>query len=102
MLDFIYIAISTKTGLSVTGYWSRSLTIYRSSPMIKFSETIISELGEIIEEASVTSVFIRFLKNMLDFLMAIRQMNDLYDSDEMIKSHKNIWDAMRAVQHEVV
>ena len=95
LLEFINKAIDTKQGLSVTGYWSRSLTIYRSSPMIKFTE----ECSEVyIEEGNITSVFIRFLKNMLDFLMAIRQMSDLYNTPEMIKSHKNIWESMQAVQ----
>ena len=95
LLEFINKATDTKQGLSVTGYWSRSLSIYRSSPMVKYTE----ESSEVyIEEGNILSVFIRFLKNILDFLMAIRQMSDLYNSPEMIKSHKNIWESMQAVQ----
>ena len=91
LLDFI-----DKENNSVTGYWSQSLNIYRSSPLIQF--TMVEPTSSFIEEESIGSVFIQFLKNMLDFLMAIRQMAELYNSPEMIKAHENIWGAMKAVQ----
>jgi hypothetical protein len=104
LLDFITKAI--KSGTSVTGYWSHSLNIYRSSPMIMFalSDRAVGNtlsdraVGNVIEESNITSVFIRFLKNMLDFLMAVRQMTEIYDTEQEIKAHANIWAAMEMVQ----
>ena len=102
LLDFITKSISNKTGTSVTGFWSHSLSIYRSSPMILFtteeSNLDSSIVNNIIEENNIVSVFIRFLKNMLDFLMAIRQMTEIYNDEQEIKAHENIWTAMKIVQ----
>ena len=114
LLNFITKAISDKNGLSVTGYWSQSLSIYRSSPMIYFSDQAVGDAlsgravgdalsgradnSNIIEEGNNVSVFIRFLKNMLDFLLAIRQMTEIYNTEQEIKAHANIWAAMEMVQ----
>jgi hypothetical protein len=101
--------------------WSRPLNIFKSSPMAmcrqisstdSYLEDSIDESStasssssskqkkhfEILEEGNSDTVFIRFFKDMLDYLQIIRKMSEFYSDEAMIMAHKNIWDAMKDVQ----
>jgi hypothetical protein len=43
-------------------------------------------------------VFAEMLKNILDFLVATREMVAMYNSKELIDKHINVWTVMRAAQ----
>jgi hypothetical protein len=98
ILDFAYSIIEGKVD-SVIGTWSRPLFIAKSSPMAIY-EADVTEIGDDItlEEGNPDTVFIRYLKDILDYLTIIRKMSEYYTDNAMIMAHKNIWDAMREVQ----
>jgi hypothetical protein len=78
----------------VAGVWSRSLAIYRSSPLVARLE---GAQPTAVDSAS-KEAFAEFLKNILDFLVATREMVAVYNSRELIERHANIWGIMRAAQ----
>jgi hypothetical protein len=103
--------------------WSRPLNIFKSSPMAICEELSSEDMHledsidesslpsssssssskpkkhfEILEEGNSDTVFIRFFKDMLDYLQIIRKMSEFYSDEAMIMAHKNIWDAMKDVQ----
>jgi len=90
------------------GIWSRPLNIYKSSPMavlepiesasIEHTVEPTKKYFDILEEGNADTVFIRFFKDMLDYLIIIRKMSEFYSSNALIMAHKNIWDAMKEVQ----
>jgi DNA-directed RNA polymerase subunit E'/Rpb7 len=97
VLDFVYSIIEGKN--NVIGTWSRPLFIARSSPLAIYEENKIDISDEItLEEGNPDTVFIRYLKDILDYLTIIRKMSEYYTDKAMIMAHKNIWDAMREVQ----
>jgi hypothetical protein len=85
---------------NVIGIWSRPLNVFKSSPIAYFTpeETPPTEDNNILEEGSADTVFIRYFKDMLDYLTIIRKMSELYTDTATIKAHQNIWDGMKEVQ----
>lgn len=79
--------------MDLTGFWSKPLGICRSSPLLTVSQ---DKPAEYILTAPHLMI-IEFAKNMLTFLTAIREFNDVYTLDR-IASHENIWNMMRHVQ----
>jgi len=87
------------------GIWSRPLYIYKSSPIAIFKQISMEEISQLrdedptlLEEGCTEAVFIRFLKDILSYLMIIRQMAEYYIDNATIMANKNIWDAMKEVQ----
>jgi hypothetical protein len=81
----------------VAGYWSRSLAIYRSSPLAARAASPPDGWAPPVDGAP-RAVFALYLKNILDFLVATREMVELYDTPEVHGAHRNVWAAMRAAQ----
>jgi hypothetical protein len=84
----------------VAGYWSRSLALYRSSPLAAQAAALPPGWSEA-ATGEPRAVFAEFLKNILDFLVAIRQMAELYNTRELVDSHRGLWTAMRSIQKPV-
>ena len=97
-LDIIRRAVNGES-VPVTGVWSRSLTLYRSSPLVAVVRdgAAVPKSWAIID-GTPRAVFAEILKNILDFLVATRELLLVYNSPELIKKHLNIWTAMRAEQ----
>jgi hypothetical protein len=89
--------IASEKPVDISGTWSRPLHIYRSSPLI-MRTTENSEHD--IQCADPSIKIIEFAKNMLDSLVVIREMVDVYNTDEIISSHVNIWNIMSSAQHD--
>lgn len=81
--------------ISVGGFWSRPLSLYRSSPLITHTQQ--AEAEAITAPARI--VFTTFLKNILDNLVCIREMVEIYNTEELIRKHMNIWKIMKSSQH---
>lgn len=86
--------------VDVTGVWSRSLDLYRSSPHVRKTTRPDSMPAGWEDPADVPprAAFAMFLKNILDFLVCIREMVELYNNREIIDSSANLWAVMRAAQ----
>lgn len=87
------INIFNTLNIDLTGFWSRPLGICRSSPLITVSQ---EKPVEYVLTAPHLMI-IELAKNMLTFLVAIREFNEIYTPD-LIVSHENIWNMMRHAQ----
>jgi hypothetical protein len=83
---------------NLTGVWTRDLSIYRSSPLICKLDKIPD--GSVSIEVNPRQLMIEQLKNMYDFLKAVRQLADTYDTDELVTSHMNVWAFMKQNQRK--
>lgn len=85
----------------VAGLWSRPLTLYRSSPLATFAPRVSGaprgEAPEAITEPPKV-VFALMLKNILDFLVATRELAAIYDDPAADPKYAGIWAAMRQAQ----
>ena len=96
ILSIIETVISGKD-VSVSGYWSRTLTIYRSSPIVEMYSTLPKDWEQpIVNEPHIA--FVSFLQNILSFLTATRELVECYNTQELIDGHKNIWTVMESMQ----
>lgn len=84
--------LNLKSGEIISGYWTRDLSLCRSSPLM----TKIEDTTDYIKTTPMQMV-LDYGNQIYHFLVAIRQMVELYD-DDMILSHENIWDMMRSKQ----
>lgn len=97
VLEIAKRAVSGESVL-VAGLWSRALNIYRSSPLAaRAAELPARWTAEPVDETPRV-VFTEFLKNILDFLTAVRRMAELYNTRELIDAHRSIWMAMGSAQ----
>jgi len=94
ILNIVNRAIGGET-VPVTGYWTRSLGLYRSSPSVNFSDV---STGDTSIDGTPETIFNDFLKNIFDFIRAVREMVIYYNTAERIKAHTNVWTLMRANQ----
>ena len=99
ILEIIRGAIQGKS-VSVNGIWSRPLSLCRSSPLAAMvrSESSLPSGWLPPAEGNITATFAEYLKNILDFLVATRELTDVYNTRELIESHLNIWTLMRSAQ----
>jgi hypothetical protein len=84
----------------VAGTWSRPLSVHRSSPLaavVRGKDAVSADWAPAVE-STPRAVFAEFLKNILDFLVAVRELVQVYSTKEMIEKHYNLWSAMRAAQ----
>ena len=79
--------------MDLTGFWTKPLSICRSSPLI----TVTQEKPTEYILTAPHLMIIEFAKNILNFLIAIREFTETYSEAE-IKSHENIWNMMRHTQ----
>jgi len=93
IIDFIRDILSGKKK-NVIGHWGRPLELYRSSPIIAFSPEHSQE--------SITVdpliLFQGFLRNIIQFVGAIQDLALVFQKDELLASHENVWAAMRQAQ----
>ena len=81
--------------VSVTGLWSRPLTIHRSAPIAAFGES--SAASTVLDETPRV-VFALFLKNILDFLVAVRELATDHRAPETDEAYGGLWATMRLAQ----
>jgi hypothetical protein len=103
-VNFLELALRAAAGetVKVDGQWSRTLDLYRSSPLVGRAQ----HGGAGAETAPPRVVFGLLLRNMLSFLIAVRQLAELHGGDPGVKAgsipeHENIWTVMRAAQFAV-
>ena len=83
----------------VAGVWSRPLSLYRSSPLAAhLADAHPPEDWGPVVDGNARAVFAEFLKNILDYLGAIRELPAVYGTPELIQQHKGLWEAMRRMQ----
>jgi hypothetical protein len=82
----------------VAGVWSRSLALYRSSPLVGVARGAPPAAWTTVD-GTPRAVFAEFLKNILDFLVATRELIEVYNTRELLDNkHHNLWGVMRAAQ----
>jgi hypothetical protein len=98
-LDIVRRAVGGES-VPVAGVWSRSLALYRSSPLVAVArgEGAAVPAGWVVVDGTPRAVFAEILKNILDFLVATRELVEVYDTRELIDKHLNLWSVMRAAQ----
>lgn len=80
------------------GTWCRDLALYRSSPLAARSGSASQARWGNAVATTPRVAFAGMLKTTYDFLKAVNEMVDIYDSAELIEDHKNVWLAMRGAQ----
>lgn len=93
------------TAVPVAGLWSRPLCLHRSSPLAAFAPRAVnaarsearSEAPESVDEPPRV-MFALMLKNILDFLMATREMATGYVRPDSDPKYAGLWSAMRMAQ----
>jgi hypothetical protein len=79
----------------VDGLWSRSLGLYRSSPLVS-----VADDGKAPPEwdspfdNNPRIVFAQYMKNIYDYLVATREMVTVYPTTTEIDEHQNVWSVM--------
>lgn len=85
--------------VDMAGFWARPLDVYRSSPLAATArEAPPAAWGDNIIDSTARAVAAEFLKNILDFLAATRELVEQYDTRKLVDDHFNVWAAMRAAQ----
>jgi hypothetical protein len=87
------LSAATKKSQSMDGVWIRPLEIYRSSPLVcrmKLEENLPTLLPQ--------HLIALYLKSMFNFLQAINNLPEIYNTNELLNSHSNLWIAMRMAQ----
>jgi hypothetical protein len=84
------------------GIYTRSPSIYKSSPIMNHvvDASVLPPEVHIVEN-SARNVIMLYLKEMLNYLIATRELIETYNSMEMINTHKKIWSIMRNAQKSV-
>ena len=83
----------------VAGVWSCSLALYRSSPLVAVVREGAAVPGAwTVVDGAPRAVFAEFLKNILDFLVATRELALVYNSRKLIEDHTSLWRVMRSAQ----
>lgn len=101
LLKYLHDLIENDSTIDMTGLWYRDRAIYRSSPLVSRIPLTSEDQAPPRPEgmstiiSSTPSVLCAFyLQNILDFLTCSREMVETYDTEELRKSHGNIWNAM--------
>jgi hypothetical protein len=93
-------AITLGESVPVAGVWSRPLGLYRSSPLaahLADAGPPPADWGPVVD-GNVKAVFAEFLKNILDYLGATRELPAVYGTPELVEQHVGLWAAMRRMQ----
>ena len=97
VLDLVRRVVAGES-VRVAGTWSRPLALYRSSPLAAVAARAPPAGWAPAVDSTAVVVFAEFLKNILDFLAATRELTEVYHTRELIGAHMNIWSVMRAAQ----
>ena len=101
VLDLARRAATSAAPVPVSGLWSRDLCIYRSSPLAAHiadrSQALPADWGAPLDEPPRV-VFALMLKNVLDFLVATREIATGYDAPGVSENYAGLWGAMRLAQ----
>jgi len=97
VLDIVRRVVGGAT-VPVAGIWSRPLALYRSSPLAAVAPADAPADWAPPDDGNPRAVFAEFLKNILDFLAAVREMAELYNTRELIDGHRNLWTVMSSAQ----
>jgi hypothetical protein len=86
--------------VDMAGFWTRPLNVHRSSPLVATSreQAPPAEWGEAVIDSTARVVAAEFLKNILDFLAAARELTEQYNTRKLVDDHFNVWATMRAAQ----
>lgn len=87
--------VDSGEAVDFTGHWTRLPAINRTSPFVS-KVSALDKVGAV--AASPKLVILFFLKNILDSLVAVRQMAEIYKTPDIKKAHANIWLIMEAAQ----
>lgn len=93
ILDLIKDASESTDGIEVTGFWSRPLHIYRSSPLITFQKEYE---GDFVDQPP--NVVFANLLSTLSIIKVIREMSDYFNTQEKLAEQKNIWKVINSHQ----
>lgn len=81
------------------GDWCRDLSLYRSSPLAARASSDELPAGWSPPIAMTPrAAFGSMLHNACVFLKAVAEMVEVYDTPDLVKSHANLWMAMRKAQ----
>jgi hypothetical protein len=101
ILDLVRRAATSAGAIPVSGLWSRDLCIYRSSPLAAHiadrTQAPPADWGAPLDEPPRVA-FALMLKNILDFLVATREMATSYDAPGLSENYAGLWGAMRLAQ----
>jgi hypothetical protein len=85
------ISSAVEKPIVMSGTFSRDISIYRSSPLIRRYQTPPDDAIE----NNTTIVLIEFLTSILTYLTTIRKMSELYSTVEIRDEYESIWTTMR-------
>lgn len=89
--------VGSPAPVDVKGVWCRDLGLYRSSPLAaRAPETAAA--WDPPQDAKPRMAFAVMLKTVHDFLKAVGEMVEVFDTRQAMDNHKNIWLVMRRAQ----
>jgi hypothetical protein len=98
-LDIVRRAVAGEN-VPVAGVWSRSLALYRSSPLVAVARAAPPAAWAVVD-GTPRAAFAEFLKNILDFLVATRELVEVYCASTPLDRRLVLWGVMRAAQRPV-
>ena len=99
-LDIVRRAVAGEN-VPVAGVWSRSLALYRSSPLVAVARAAPPAAWAVVD-GTPRAAFAEFLKNILDFLVATRELIEVYCAHAPLDRRLVLWGVMRAAQRPAV
>ncbi len=99
VVDVVRAAVEGKT-VPMSGTWSRPLALPRSSPLALKADSRDDSAAtqNTIEEFTPEMVAFILLKSIRDNLRATRNMVEVYNTPELLESHKHVWLMMGQAQ----
>ena len=95
LLDLIKEASETPKGVDITGFWSRPLAIYRSSPLVvRNKQPMDTEL--IVEQPA--NVAISELLNTMRIINVIRDLTVKFNTIDKLSNQRQIWKVIKNYQ----
>jgi hypothetical protein len=86
---------SSESTIDLTGYWSRPLNIFRSSPLVlRQPIDFIQKESVVVSEQPIHVIIADLLKSMT-IISVIRELATEFNTNEKILSHKSIWTIMK-------
>lgn len=92
-IDEEYVNLFSLLDKDLTGLWCRPLNLSKSAPCIK---NLNSSNDPMIYSPDL--MILDIAKNVLNYLVAIREFTEVYNTDELINTHSNIWNTMKIAQ----
>ena len=93
--------MESQQSVNIAGLWTRPLCIHRSAPVAAFIENNASNSSidpKLALDETPRVVMSMYLKNILDYLIAVREMATTYVSPEINDAYIGVWGSMRAAQ----